>query len=333
MALAPAARFLKGEPQDPDAKFSAGVKVVNVFATVRDKKGQIVRDLNKEDFLIEEEGRAQTIRYFTRETDLPLTLGLLIDTSGSTSRVLPEERSASHRFLEQVLREDKDLAFIIHFDFEVELLQDVTSSREKLEEALGELQTGAGGPRWGQRGAPRGGRRAGRFGGTSLYDAVLLASDELMKKQSGRKALILLTDGMDNGSKVSLEQAEESAQRADTLVYSILFEDQEMVYRALPPGGMGRRGGWGGPGPRIDSRDGRKVLQELARNTGGRFFEVGKRQPIQKVFADIEEDLRNQYNLGYTPEGGDSSGAFRHIHVTTKQKGLSVQAREGYYPT
>jgi VWFA-related protein len=255
---------------------------------------------------------------------------LLIDTSGSTRRVLPDERHASYRFLEQVLREDKDLAFVIHFDFEVELLQDLTSSRQKLEKALGELETGYARPQWGRRGQPRG--RGGSRGGTTMYDAVLLASDELMKKQTGRKALILLTDGVDIGSKVTLEQAVESAQRADTLVYSILFQDPQMAYVGMPAGGLGR-GGWGRPVPRMEPRDGKKVLQEIARDTGGRFFEVGKRRPIQSVFAEIEEDLRNQYNLGYTPEGGDSSGGFRRIHLTTTRKGLSVQAREGYYPS
>jgi VWFA-related protein len=336
LAFAPALRRLKSAPQDPSPQFSTDVKVVNVLATVRDKKGQIVHGLTKEDFLLDEDGRPQTIRYFTRETNLPLTLGLLIDTSGSTRRVLPDERSASYRFLEQVLREEKDFAFIIHFDFEVELLQDLTSSRQKLEKALGELETGNGRPQWGQRtpgGYPRGGGRGRGRGGTSMYDAVLLASDELMKKQTGRKALILLSDGVDNGSKVSLDQAVESAQRADTLVYSILFEDPEMGFGGVPMGGMGRRGGMGRPMPRMESRDGKKVLQDVSRSTGGRFFEVSKREPIQKVFSDIEEDLRNQYNLGYTPEGASASSGFRHIHVTTKQKGLTVQAREGYYPT
>ena len=339
LALAPAARLLRGAPQQQNTTFSANVKVVNVLATVRDKKGQIVRDLTKEDFSLDEDGRPQAIRYFSHETDLPLTIGLLVDTSGSTRRVLPDERSASSRFLQQVLREDRDLAFIIHFDFEVELLQDLTSSRKKLEEALDELDTAQQRPQWGQRGqqgpypSPGGGRRGPgrRGGGTSLYDAVLLASDELMKKQAGRKALILLSDGMDNGSKVPLEQAVESAQRADTLVYSILFEDPDMVYGGFPGGGVGRRG-WGG-GPGMGQPDGKKVLQQISRETGGRFFEVSKRQPIQKVFADIEEDLRNQYSLGYSSDASASSGGYRRIHLTTKRKGLIVQTREGYYAT
>ncbi len=328
----PAARFLRGQQDRQSPTFSAGVKVVNLFATVRDKKGQIVRDLNKEDFLLDEDDRPQSIQYFARENNLPLTLGLLVDTSGSTRRVLPDERSASYRFLEQVLRQDKDLAFLIHFDFEVELLQDLTGSRKSLEKALDLLETGQGQRRLANRGqnpypypggrgpggrGPRGGGRRGG-GGTTMYDAVMLASDELMKKQTGRKALILLTDGVDNGSKVTLSTAVEAAQRADTLVYSILFED--------PEGGFG--GGWG----RLNQPDGRKVLGQIARETGGRFFEVSRKQPIDKVFAAIEEDLRNQYSLGYSPDRPERAGGYRRIHLTTKQKGLLVQTREGYYP-
>jgi VWFA-related protein len=347
LSVLPAARYLRGQ-QTPT--FSTGVKVVNVFATVRDAKGQIVRDLNKEDFVLDEDGHAQTIQYFTRETDLPLTIGLLVDTSGSTRRVLPDERNASYKFLEQVLREDKDLAFLIHFDFEVELLQDLTASRQKLEKALDMLETGQGrqqnrgqngggypsGGGYPGGGYPNGGgypggqRRGG--GGTCMYDSVLLASDDVIKKQSGRKALILLTDGVDNGSKVSLFTAVEAAQKADTLVYSILFEDPEGNYSPSPMG-MGRRRGMGMPMPRANQPDGKKVLQQISRETGGRFFEVSKKMPIDKVFAAIEEDLRNQYSLGYSPERSDSSGSYHRIHLTTKQPGLVVQAREGYYPT
>ncbi|MGB7722425.1 MAG: VWA domain-containing protein, partial [Bryobacteraceae bacterium] len=138
-ALSPAARLLRG--QQANTTFSADVKVVNLLATVRDKQGQIVRDLTKEDFLLDEDGRPQTISYFSRENNLPLTLGLLVDTSGSERRMIPEERRASLRFIEQVLRPDKDMAFVIHFDFEVELLEDLTNSREKLEKALDQLDS------------------------------------------------------------------------------------------------------------------------------------------------------------------------------------------------
>ena len=331
----PAVRLLRAQK---DTTFSADVNVVNVFVTVRDKKGAIVRNLIKDDFALEEDGRPQTIRYFSQESNLPLTLGLLVDTSMSQRRVLGEERAASYRFLSQVLREDKDLAFVIHFDREVELLQDLTSSRKDLDRALGELelpqeQRGWGGRGGGARypGGPRG-QRGG--GGTSLYDAVLLASDELMKKQSGRKALILLTDGVDTGSKVSLASAIESAQRADTLVYSILFSDPDAYggggFGGRP--GMGRRGG-GYPRQRFPQEhpDGKKILQRLSRETGGGFFEVSKKQPIEKIYDQIQEELRNQYSLGYTPDKSGSGPGYRKIRLTTKQSSLVVQTRDGYY--
>jgi VWFA-related protein len=346
-ALSPAARLLRG--QQANTTFSADVKVVNLLATVRDKQGQILRDLTKEDFLLDEDGHPQTISYFSRETDLPLTLGLLVDTSGSERRMIPDERRASIRFLEQVMRPDKDKAFVIHFDFEVELLEDLTNSREKLEKALNELDTpqlqrqqqgggypGGGYPSGGQ-GGQRGGR--GRGGGTDLYDAVYLAGDDdtLMKKQKGRKALILLSDGVDTGSKETLGSAIESAQRADTLVYSILFEDPNGYGNNMGGFGgprMGRRGGMGGGNryPTMNRPDGKKILEQISRETGGRFFEVSRKWPLDKVFEAIEEDLRSQYSLGYTSDQQGADRGYRRIHLTTKQKGTVVQTREGYYP-
>jgi VWFA-related protein len=316
-----------------DTTFSSDVNVVNVFATVRNKQGQIIRDLKKEDFSLDEEGRPQTIRYFSQESDLPLTLGLLIDTSGSQRRVLGEERAASYKFLKQVLREDKDQAFIIHFDHEVELLQDLTSSRKKLEAALVGLNEsppqqrgnppGGGGPGGGRRGGryPGRGGGGGRGGGTTLYDAVLLASDELMKNRKGRKALIVLSDGVDNGSKVSLGKGIEAAQRADTLAYSILFSDAQAY------GGV-RMGGRPGNSP---SEFGKDVLQRLSRETGGGFFEVSKKLPIETVFEQIDEELRHQYSLGYTSDRTDAGPGFRIIHLLTKDPSLIVQSRSGYY--
>jgi VWFA-related protein len=352
--LLPALRILRAQEQNP--KYSTDVKVVNLFATVRDKKDQIVKNLTKDDFLLEEDGRPQTIRYFSQESNLPLTVGLLIDTSRSVQRVLPDERDASDRFLYQVLRPEMDLAFIIHFDFEVELLQDLTGSRDLLEKALGQLDSpqlrrsgGGGGYPGGGGGYPGGGypggypRRGGGYpgggqgrgrqgGGTLLYDAVFLGSDEIMHKQSGRKALILLSDGEDQGSKKTLFGAIESAQRSDTLVYTILFSDPYFDAGGFGPR-MGRHGGMGYPrGPAYDRPDGKRVMEQIARETGGRFFEVSHSRPIEKIFAAIEEDLRNQYSIGYTPDANAVSG-FRRINLTTKQKGLIVQTREGYYPS
>jgi VWFA-related protein len=318
-------------------KISVQVKVVSVLATVRDKHGKIVPDLTKDDFVLEEDARPQTITYFSRETDLPLTLGLLVDTSGSQRRVLEAERNASYSFLDQMMRE-KDLAFLIHFDHEVELLQDLTSSHKKLETALGELDEPSFSNRGGNPGDPGGGSRGSyRGGGTLLYDAVYLASNEEMKKQQGRKALIILSDGVDHGSKESLSTAIESAQRADTVVYSILFADEEPFGNRGGFGGfggMGRHGGGmgrdGGGYPQHEHVDGKKILQRISDETGGRLFEVSKKQPIDEIYKQIEEELRNQYSLGYTP-AADSGPGYHKIHLTTKQKDQTVQTRQGYY--
>jgi VWFA-related protein len=334
-----AGRAVRGQ-QQPDATFSADVKVVNVLATVRNGKGDVVRDLTANDFSITEDGRPQIIRYFSRETDLPLTLGLLVDTSGSQRRVLPEERTASRRFFEQVLREDKDEAFLIHFEREVELLEDLTSSRQKLESALDSLDR----PELQRQGSGGGGRqypggRGGRFGGgTALYDAVFLAGDEVLRKQRGRKAVIVLSDGVDNASKTSLTGAIEAAQRSDTIVYSILFADEQGHGGGggggLPPifgPGGGRRGGGGRRMPQQERPDGNKILERISKETGGTLFEVSKKHPLEDIYSRIEEELRSQYSLGYTSDRTDSGTGYRRIQVAVKQKGLTVQARDGYY--
>lgn len=348
---------------NPATTMSVHVNVVNVLATVRDKHGKIINDLGKQDFTLTEDGKNQTIHYFTRETDLPLSLGLLVDTSMSQRRVLDQEKSASHSFLDKMVREDKDQAFIIHFDRQVELLEDFTPSHQKLEEALTQLatpqfeQASAGGSNNDPNsGSGRGyGRRGGA--GTLLYDAVYLATDDadgLMSKQKNRKALIILSDGVDRGSKETLEGAIASAQRADTIVYSILFKDDEQPGNrrgfgggngpriglgggAGGPwggpaggGGMGRRGGQGYPSE--EHVDGKKILQQISQQTGGRLFEVSKKEPIDDIYSQIEEELRNQYSLGYTPErAGGASEGYHKIQLTTTRKDVSVQTREGYY--
>ena len=378
-----AAGRLDGQQEPSAGTLNVQVKVVNVLATVRDKHGKIVNGLSKDDFILEEDNRPQNIHYFSTETDLPLILGLLVDTSLSQRRVLDQERSASQSFLDQMLRENKDKAFVLHFDREVELLQDLTSSRQKLESALNLLKTpefndtnagnspggnnppgqspgsGGGGPGggggwpgggggWpgGRRGGGGGGhggggggggrggggggggRRSG--GGTLLYDAVFLASDELMKKQTGRKAVIILSDGVDRGSKMTVESAIESAQRADMVVYSILFSDAD-AYGKGGFTGMGRGGG-SGRFPQEERPDGKKILARISKETGGRLFEVSKKEPIDQIYTQISEELRNQYSLGYTSDRKDAAIGYRKIHLATKQKDLAVQARDGYYP-
>jgi VWFA-related protein len=349
-------RAAANSADQPVTTLSVHVKVVNVLAAVRDKHGEIVNSLTKDDFTLTEDGRPQVIKYFARETDLPLTLGLLVDTSMSQRRVLGEERDASQSFLAQMLREDEDKAFVIHFDREVELLQDLTASHEQLRTALESLQTpqfsrasqGGGGSGGGPdpNSGGSGGRGSGhRGGGTLLYDAVFLASDELMQKQPGRKALIVLSDGVDMGSKESLETAVESAQRANTMVYSILFKDDEAYGNG--GGGFGRTGisipGMGGPGmgrgghgggrryPE-EHADGKKVLERISKETGGRMFVVSKKETVQQIYSSIQEELRNQYNLGYTPDRADAAESGYHkIIVAAKKKDMSVQARDGYY--
>jgi VWFA-related protein len=323
------------------SKISTEVKLVTVYASVRDKHGKIIPNLNQSDFALQEDARPQTIKYFARESDLPLTLGLLVDTSLSQRRVLDQEKNASYSFFDHILRGDKDKAFLIHFDREVELLQDLTVSREKLRSALELLDTpeftttrGSGGG----GGAGGSGRDHGG-GGTLLYDSIYLASNELMKKQQGRKALIILTDGVDRGSKESLNTAISSAQRADTAVYSILFADED-AYGSGGRGGFGGHGGYGGGGmgrggpgryPQQQRPDGKKILERISKETGGQLFEVKKKLSIEQIYAQIEEELRNQYSLGYTPDRPNADSTYHLIHVTVNQKDLIVQAREGYY--
>ncbi len=327
MATIPAVRFSSG--QQPN--FSAGVKVVNVFATVRDKKGEIVKGLQKEDFTVLEDGRPQKISYFAQQSDLPLTLGLLVDTSGSERRMIPTEQTASYKFLEQVLRPDRDKAFLIHFDHYVELLQDLTASRERLEKALDQLQAaqsngGYGGGGMGRHGGYGGGGGQRRsHGGTAFYDGIYLAANEILSKQTGRKAMILLTDGEDNGSKVPLEEAVNSAQRADSLAYAVRIADEE-IGSMVPRGWNGPRGAGG-----MERPDGKKILKQIAKETGGGYFEYGKKKLLEEIYAEIEDELRNQYSLGYSSDHQGDDEGYRKIEVTVGKKGLIVQARDGYY--
>jgi VWFA-related protein len=328
---------------------SSKVRVVNVLATVRDKHGKLVPNLVVSDFTLLEDNKPVAIQYFSKEANLPLKLGLLVDTSMSQRDSLDQEKSASKTFIDQVLRE-QDKAFLIHFDREVELLQDLTSSRPKLESALASLQiaspyeqdsSGQSGSGYPDGDSPRGGGRGSHthHAGTTLYDAVYLASDELMKNQSGRKALVILSDGVDRGSKESLETAIEAAQRADTLVYAVFFKGQEEF--GSHRGGFGFPGGMGGPmggGRRGGGRypqqepppDGKKVLERIAKETGGRLFEVSKKDPIDQIYSSIEEELRNQYNLGYTPAKSDTAG-YHKLVLKTNQKDDAVQTRDGFY--
>jgi VWFA-related protein len=292
--LAALVRF--GHAQEAPPAFSSDVRVVSLLATVRNSSTRaVVKDLTKDDFRLEDDGRRQTIRYFSRESDLPLVLALLVDTSQSMSPVFEPERAASNRFFERVLREDRDVAALVHFDFEVGVLQEFTSSREKLAAALGDLKI-----------PPEG------FKGTRLYDGIRVASEKLMKNQNGRKAFILLSDGLAFRDPTSIDTAIEYAQRADTLIYSILYSDP----------------GAGGPNPNL----GPKVMERLARETGGSYFAVSRTSSIDDVYAQIDDELRNQYSIGYTPEGVNKGGKYHRLKLTVARKGLVVRTRDGYYP-
>jgi VWFA-related protein len=282
--------------------FATDVKVVTLLATVHKVDGAIVTDLNREDFVVEEDGVPQTIRYFSRESDLPLTLGLLVDTSRSQIGVLERERRASYRFLDQVLREDKDQAFVAHFDIEVEILQELTSSRTRLAAALDKLTIPL---------------RAS----TLLYQAVRDCSEGQMRRQQGRKAFILLSDGGDVHSNATIGTAIEYAQRADTIIYSVLFAQSSWL-KYYPSTA---------PIMAVYEARGKHVMQRLARETGGTYYEVSKRNSIERIYASIEEQLRNQYSIGYTPERKDAGRRYCQVRLTTRRPGLIVQTRDGYY--
>ena len=280
-----------------------------MLATVRRPDGEIVRSLKKEDFVLSENGRPQQIRYFSAETDLPLTIGLLIDTSWSQRRVMDAEKVASFAFVGEVLREATDHVFLVQFDMGIEFRQKLTSSRKDFEDALRRVEL----PSMRQL-------ELQRDGGTLLYEAVAVAARDVMRPLEGRKALIILSDGVDTQSEVPLSTAIEEAQRAGTLIYSIVFSDANAYGTALGP----LLGGG-------DSAHGRSVLQRMSRETGGRCLEVSKSLSIEQIFKNIQDELRSQYNLGFVSDVPVRISEFRKLQLTTKQKGLVVQSQTRYW--
>src|SRR6201996_5506216 len=330
-------------------------RLVNLPVVVRDKKGSLIQNLTKDAFALQVDGKSQIIRYFDKDTNLPLTLGLMVDTSHSQRSVLEEERTASSTFLDQMLTNPKDQAFVIQFARQTELLQDLTTSRPLLQKALKEIDT----PGAASTDDDSDTRNRTR-GGTVLYDALFLASDELMSKQTGRKALVILSDGVDRNSKENLVKSIEAAQRANTIVYAIYFKGEESHPQnnnpqhgrggypggGFPGGGFpgggypGGRGGYPGGGngggnggnyPSQNHVDGKKILERMAQETGGRLFEVKKNQDVAQIYNQIAEELRAQYRLGYTPTQDAASNGFHQVEVDVHQKGLFVQTRDGYY--
>jgi VWFA-related protein len=294
--------------QEPLQTFKAEVNVVNIFYNVKDKHGMLIPNLTKDNFDVLEDGKPQTIKYFSAESNQPLTLGIMIDTSASQTRVLDIEQESCAQFLRAVLR-DKDLAFVINFDTDVDLDQDFTNNVHDLTRALNKMQINAG-----MGGGPPGlggGPVPTTPRGTLLYDAIYLGADEKLKNEVGRKAMIIFTDGEDQGSRLRIQDAIEAAQKADTICYVILIAD---------------RGFYGGFGYSGDSD-----MRKLAEATGGRVIEVGNKQDkLRDAFNQIQNELRSQYNLGYTPTNTKLDGSYRKIQI--KEKGdYKVQARQGYY--
>ena len=286
--------------------FSTDVKVVSVLATVHDRDGRVVKDLTQDDFTLLEDRAPQKVRYFSRETGLRLTIGLLVDTSRSQTGVLEQERRASYSFLDHILGENGDKAFVAHFDTQVRILQDLTSSRQGLAAALRQL------------------RIPGHYA-TLTFSAIRQCSERVMRKQPGRKAFILLTDGVAFRDDTSIATAIEFAQRADTILYSIRFSDPIKFYIPVRAAVMAAA-----------SERGKRGLARMARETGGISFEVPKGQTIDAIYAQIEEALRNQYSIGYTPErttdrAGGPKGTYHTIKLITKDRSLTVNARAGYY--
>ena len=315
-ALAVSATLLAQTPtpskveEDLPPAIQVDVDVVNVLASARDKRGALIPNLEKEDFTVLEDGKPQPIKYFTRESDLPLTIGLLVDVSRSQENLIDIERRAALAFFSGVLRK-KDEAFLISFGEEAELLQDYTGSARLLDDGLNRLRVSSGVSGLHPGPVPT----ASQPRGTVLYDAVYLAAAEKLRSEVGRKVIVLITDGVDQGSRLSRSQAIEAAQKADAVIYSIYYTDTQFY---------GRNGisfGGGGEGD----------LRKLSDETGGRVFRVERKHTLEDVFKELQEEMRSQYSIGYTPLNGEKDGGYRRLELRASNKDLKVQARKGYY--
>ena len=293
-------------PQEPAGQapvIKSQVGLVNLFATVRDKNKRIVPTLKQEDFRVSEDNQDQKIAFFSREVALPITLALLLDTSGSEQDMLSAIQDAGSRFIARVIRQG-DEALVMSFDSNVDLLSDFTDQHGQLERAIRKSRinvpdqgTIAGNP------GPIGSRQ---ITGTALYDAIYLACGEKLASEAGRKAIVIVTDAEDTGSKVRLEEAIEAAQRTDTVIHILLVVD-----------------------PRFGGNPG--VAHKLAEETGGRMISVRSEKKLMEAFDEISEELRSQYTLGYYPSNSAQDGKFRKVKVETTEHDLKVLARKGYY--
>lgn len=311
VVLAACATIQAQEPtaQQPLPTLKLTTRIVAVAAVVLDHTGNPIRDLPKEEFVLKQDGKEQPIRYFSEDVDLPLTLALLVDTSGSQQAFIEDETRASEVFFRAMLRRPTDRAVLLQFDSTLQQPVPLTASVQTLENALSFLSL------------PHGASMAAGRNGTLLYDAIAAASRVALGKERGRRAIVILTDGVDNGSRTTLDGAIAAAQRADIVVYSVLYSMNE--------GSQFLRMG----GPRRPSEPrGSAVLKEISTATGGRVFDVSAATPLRAVYESIEADLRLQYQIGYTPPPDSTPGSYHKIELKIQAPGkLTVQARKGFY--
>src|ERR1700678_659051 len=310
LSAAAALLFAQDDASKDTTTLKVEVNLVNILFNVRDKKSGLVGNLNKDDFKVFEDGKEQEVKYFNRETDLPLTIGLLIDVSASQMNLIDIEKNAAYQFFGTVLRK-QDLAFLISFGEESELLQDYTNSPKLLRSGLDGLHVSSGVGGIGPGPVPT----AGQPRGTVLYDAVYVASADELKGQVGRKVLVLITDGEDEGSKYKISQAIEAAQKADAIIYGFYYVDRGFY--------VGHGMVFGG------SSD--SALRQMSEDTGGHVFHVDRKMTLQDAFTELQEEMRSQYAIGYTPTNPAKDGTFRKLEVRTPNKDWKVQARKGYY--
>ncbi len=299
LAAAVAVRAFPQEPTIQGPTIKSQVNLVNLFVTVRDKSKHIVTNLTQNDFKISEDGQDQKIAFFSKEVTLPITLGLLLDTSGSEQYMLGAIQDGATSFLNRVMRKG-DEAMIISFDLDVDLLADFTEDRSQLDRAIHRAQINAGGPMITPGTLPTGNI------GTDFYDALYLACHDQLASEAGRKAVVVLTDAEDNGSKVKVEEAIEAAQRTDTVVHILLVYD-----------------------PHYGANSG--VAKKITDETGGRMIVVNNEKHLQEAFDQISEELRSQYTIGYYPTNSTHDGKFRKIKVEVSDHDDKVLARKGYY--
>jgi VWFA-related protein len=305
MSLGAVALALPQQPAQQQAPvIRTQVNLVNLFVTVRDKSKHIVTDLKQEDFKVLEDSQPQQIAFFSKEVTLPITLALLLDTSGSEQFMLPAIQDAGGRFIDRVLRKG-DEALVMSFDSDVDLLSDFTDDRGQIDRAIRKARINV--PSAGSIGNNPGPVGSRQITGTALYDAIYLACNEKLNTEAGRKAIVIVTDAQDEGSKVRLEEAIEAAQRTDTVVHILLVADPHFG------------GGNGG------------VAHKLTDETGGRTIFVNSEKHMAEAFDQISEELRSQYTLGYYPSNTAHDGKFRKIKVDMSNHDLKVLARKGYY--